>query len=125
MRTFIRYNLFTLVWAFFIFCLTLMPGKYMPPTSIWDFLSFDKFAHFFVFAILVFLMLIGFIKQRTYPYIRFKAYKMAFGISLCYGLFIEVCQSFVPGRSFDVQDILANAIGCILGLGLFYVVYKL
>ena len=121
---FFRYNLFAIVWACVIFMLILMPGNNMPDTNIWDVLTFDKFAHFFVFAVLVFLLVIGFTKQHTYIWLKFNAVKSALAISIGYSLLLETGQSLVPDRTFDLVDMLANTIGCFLGSLLFYFVYK-
>jgi len=121
---FFRYNLFAIVWACVIFMLILMPGNNMPDTNIWSFLTFDKFAHFFVFAVLVFLLVIGFTKQHTYIWLKFNAVKSALAISIGYSLLLETGQSLVPDRTFDLVDMLANTIGCFLGSLLFYFVYK-
>ena len=37
---------------------------------------------------------------------------------LAYGLFIEVAQGFVPGRSAEAEDLLADALGITLGWAL-------
>jgi VanZ family protein len=121
---FFRYNLFTFAWALLIFLLILMPGKNMPDTDIWEMLTFDKFAHFFVFAVQVFLLIIGLTKQHTYVGLRFKAVKMSLIFGIGYGLFLEILQSLIPDRTFDPVDVLANTIGCFLGSFLFYMVYK-
>ncbi len=121
---FLRYNLFGIVWACVIFMLILMPGNNMPDTNIWSMLTFDKFAHFFVFAVLVFLLVIGFTKQHTYIWLKFNAVKSALAISIGYSLLLETGQSLVPDRTFDLVDMLANTIGCFLGSILFYFVYK-
>jgi VanZ family protein len=123
-RMFFRYNVFTFAWALLILMLILMPGKNMPDTNIWSLLTFDKFAHFFVFAVLVFLLTIGLIKQHTYIWLRFKAGKMALISGITYGFLLEFIQSFIPDRTFDPRDLLANTIGCFLGSFLFYMVYK-
>lgn len=121
---FFRYNVFGISWAIIILLLILMPGKDMPDTDIWSILTFDKFAHFFVFAVLVFLLIVGFIKQHTYIRLRFNAVRSALLISIGYGLLLEIGQSLIAGRTFDLTDVLANMIGCFLGSLLFYMVYK-
>ena len=96
----------------------------MPETDIWNFFTFDKFAHFFVFAVLVFLLTIGLTKQHSYLWLRFSAVKMSLLFGVLYGLFLEGMQSFIPDRTFDPADMLANTIGCFLGTIVFYLVYK-
>ena len=122
---FIRYNVFTFGWLLIVLLLTLTPGESMPRGGLWtNLLSFDKIAHFFVFCILVFLMIIGFSKQYTFEKLRLNAvtYSVVFGI--LYGLLIEIIQYFIPGRAIEPLDILANTIGCFIGLGIFYLIYK-
>lgn len=96
----------------------------MPHTDIWDVLAFDKVAHLFVFAILVLLMIVGFSKQYRYLYIRFQAIKLSLIICLAYGLLIEVAQSLVPDRTLEYADLIADFVGCGVGYGIFYWVYK-
>lgn len=96
----------------------------MPDTHIWSLLTFDKFAHFFVFAIQVFLLTVGLTKQHTYIWMRFKAGKLALATGITYGFLLELMQSFIPDRTFEPSDMLANTIGCFLGSFLFYMVYK-
>jgi VanZ family protein len=121
---FFRYNVFGIVWALIILLLILMPGNNMPNTDIWNFLTFDKFAHFFVFAVLVFLLTVGYTKQYTYTWLKFNAEKSALLTAIGYSLILEMAQSLVPDRTFDLTDMLSNTIGCFLGSILFYFVYK-
>lgn len=37
---------------------------------------------------------------------------------LCYGVALEVLQSFIPERSAEVKDVIVDAVGIVLGLGL-------
>lgn len=121
---FFRYNLFGIIWLVLIFILGLTPGKSMPSTDLWVMLSFDKVAHFIVFGVFSMLLIIGFTKQYSYLFMRYHAAKMAVGTSLFVGLLIEIIQSFIPGRSLEVYDLLANSIGAFIGFGFFYLIYK-
>ena len=42
-------------------------------------------------------------------------------LSLAAALTIEVIQIFLPGRAFDIDDVLFNAIGAVLGLSLIHI----
>lgn len=122
---FFRYNLFTICWLLLILLLTLSPGDAFPETRIWtDLLSFDKVVHFLIFSILVVLMIVGFSKQYTYEWIRKRAVPLSLAISIGYGILIEAIQIPIPGRYLEGMDIVANTIGCFIGYGLFYLVYK-
>jgi VanZ family protein len=122
---FFRYNFFPICWALVMLLLTLTPGENMPETSLWDnLLSFDKIAHLFMFAVLVFLMIVGLNKQYKYRFLRDKALQISVIAGISYGIVIEIVQLFIPGRGFELADIFANTIGCFIGFGLFYLIYK-
>lgn len=125
-KMFLKYNLSTIIWAIFVLFLTLLPGKQMPDItfSLTELLKFDKVAHFFVFAVLVCLMSIGFAKQNTYATLHFKPVRHALLVSILYGIMIEIMQNYIPDRSFEVNDLIANTLGCGLGVFLFYVIYR-
>jgi glycopeptide antibiotics resistance protein len=120
----LRYNIFTITWAVMILFLTLTPGHAMPDLSIWDLLSFDRFAHLFVFGILVLLMTVGFTKQYSSLFLRFNAAKLSFFFSLLFSVLIEFGQATIPGRTMEINDFIANTSGCITGSLLFYLIYK-
>ena len=120
---FLKYNLYTIVWALVILLLVLMPGAQMAKADVM--FSFDKLAHAFVFFVLVFLMIVGFTKQHTFPLLRSGAVKYTLLISISYALMLEAGQLLVTGRMVEVYDAISNVSGCVLGYGFFYVVYKL
>lgn len=101
------------------------PGASMPTVDSWDFLSFDKLAHFFVFAVLSFLLILGFSKQYTFLFIRYNAVIVAVVFSFVYGLSIELVQTFIPDRGAELADIVANSLGVFIGWLAFYLIYKL
>lgn len=121
---FIQYNLFGLSWAAIILVLTISPGHEMPKTLDWNLLAFDTFSHFFVFGLLTLLLIVGFTKQFTFPKLRNNAVAYAIGSGIIYGILIEGIQSIIPGRFFDLVDILANSIGCFTGYLAFFLIYK-
>lgn len=122
---FIQYNLFGFFWATIILLLTVSPGHEMPKTLDWNLLAFDTFSHFIVFGVLTLLLIVGFTKQFAYNNIRRNAVTYALGAGIFYGILIEGIQSVIPGRYFDVIDILANSIGCLTGYVSFYLIYRL
>jgi glycopeptide antibiotics resistance protein len=120
----LRYNFFTIAWALLILALTLTPGNSMPDLSIWDLISFDRFAHLFVFGVLVLLMSIGLTKQYTSLFLRFNAAKLAFLLSFGFSLIVELLQHLIPGRLVEINDLIANTSGCLMGSLVFYLIYK-
>ena len=96
----------------------------MPETNIWNFISFDKWAHLAVFGTMVLLSIVGFIKQNRFKYLRKNAILIAITFSAAYGVFMEFFQSLVPQRSFEYDDLAANLLGCLSGYFAFYFIYK-
>lgn len=66
----------------------------------------DKIVHFGIYAILGFLLTIE-------PKITNLK---ALIICACYGLLIEIIQIFLPWRSFEVADIIADTLGAAVGI---------
>ncbi|WP_020676094.1 VanZ family protein [Geopsychrobacter electrodiphilus] len=52
------------------------------------------------------------------------SWKLIFAALLGYSVMIEVIQHFIPHRQFSLLDILANAFGLTLGLGLSFILGK-
>ncbi len=121
---FFRYNLLAIVWGLIILMLTALPGEDFPDLDFWSLLTFDKAAHMFVFALLVLQFIVGFIKQYRFRKLRYIAVKAAFVIGISYGAFTELMQEFIfTDRNADVWDFVANAIGSIIGVIAFRLIY--
>ncbi|MEE9502760.1 MAG: VanZ family protein [Candidatus Aminicenantaceae bacterium] len=76
----------------------------------------DYTFHFLGFGLLAWLFCVGFNKTRKgrVPCILVGL------VSVGYGLFIEVCQIFIPYRTFGLHDLIADAVGVVAGLFVFY-----
>lgn len=106
-----------LFWALFIGVLCAIPGQDLPKSDWFELLKFDKFVHASLFAILVFLMVHGFKKQKSDSIFFNHAGLMALCISIPYGGILELMQgAFFENRSADIYDFIANSIGCFMGL---------
>ncbi|TAH25252.1 MAG: VanZ family protein [Cytophagales bacterium] len=112
----------TILWALLILILTLTPGKFIPKVDYWAFFSLDKYVHISIFFIQVFLILWN---ARTLRVIDKKIYFISILIGVSYGALIEVIQLFIPQRSFEWNDLLANTFGVFLACVLFYLLEKL
>ncbi|MCX2742886.1 VanZ family protein [Mangrovivirga sp. M17] len=121
---FFRYNLFGIVWALIIAVLTLTPGGEMVELNIWGKADIFTFAHVGFFAILVFLLCIGFTKQYTFKEIKERPEKFAVVFGVIFGFILEFIQAVIPNRSLEVIDLIANSIGCLTGYFIFFLVYK-
>jgi VanZ family protein len=121
---FLRYNILGIIWALAALPLFLLPGDDLPPMQLWGPIPFDSAVHVFIFAILAFLLIVGFVKQYRFRYFRLHPRKAAIFTALIYGMIIEVVQeTLVPDRSFEISDLLANFVGCLGGSLTFNILY--
>jgi VanZ family protein len=107
----------TIVWALIIFVATMVPGKTIPNVPIF---GIDKLVHFFIFSMLSFLWLYDLNKNIKSSLASYYVILLSIG----YGIFIEIIQRFIPGRSCSIYDIIANSIGVALGYYAFKLVTK-
>ena len=96
----------------------LIPSDNIPDSKLF---SYDKIGHLGVFAILSFLLAYGFYKQSTHSRVRNKTIAHSLTISIVYSTSLEFLQKFIPGRAFDLYDIVANTTGVLAGLLIFSV----
>jgi VanZ family protein len=110
-------NLFLLCalgWAGVIFYLSSQSGADIPPLFVGE----DKLLHAFVFGILGFFVL-GAMKTTPDGYRPFQPW-LAVIVVTVYGVLDEFHQYFVPGRTPDIYDVMADAAGAMLGVWLLY-----
>ncbi|TAE30847.1 MAG: VanZ family protein [Cytophagales bacterium] len=90
-------------WTVAMFVACSWPGKDAPNLS-----NNDKWGHALMFAIFAVLWMLT--KRKTAVWVL--------GVGIAYGLFTEVWQGVMPiGRSFDWYDLLADAVGVVIGVG--------
>jgi VanZ family protein len=115
-----RHTKWAFAWALVILILCGLPGTSFPRLSFLDWLRPDKVVHLFLFGIESFLLISGFSKQSSYPILNAKSKLLGVLIAISYGALVEVLQSTIfIGRSGDIRDALANALGAFLGLVIF------
>ena len=76
--------------------------------------------HIIAFGLLGFFTARALYNQDRFPQWRKYALWLAFFLATTYGILDEYHQSFVPGRTVDVWDAVADAIGAFLGAALFH-----
>lgn len=102
----------------------LMSTEDLPSIDYLQLLSFDKLVHAILFGLLSLSLLVAFRRQNKVNYIRKKAILIAVLFSLIYGLILEIVQySLVEDRTGEVYDIVANMLGCALGIVFFRLIY--
>ena len=112
-RRFWLYQFPPIIWAAVIFSLSHIPGDNLPS---WDFKFLDKLEHAGVFAVFGFLVARALVNQDAFPNWRRNFFWIAVAIGVLYGLGDEVHQLWVPGRRFDMFDVLADGIGAVIGV---------
>jgi len=106
-------------WLLIMTVLFVLPGSAFPEERWFDKVYFDKWVHVGLFAVLLFLW-------RSSIASPMKSYSMMLlCIALLYGLSIEVIQgAWVPNRSADIFDVVADMTGSLLGILMWQGVYK-
>lgn len=99
-----------LIWMAVIFAGSSVPGKRMPMPGRWD-----KVAHFTEYAVLGFLAARALREKGLAPP---RALALAAFACLAWGVTDEIHQSFVPNRSVEAKDALADALGGLAGAAL-------
>lgn len=92
----------------------LTPGEKIPEVVLFNFQ--DKAIHLISFFLQAYLWTGVGIKKEQVNYRNPKIWQnfLLFGILIAIGL--ERLQQFIPNRSFEIMDMIANAIGACLGL---------
>ena len=104
-----------IIWLLFTTTLLCLPGSNLTSNFSIPWLNeiwLDKWAHIGFFSILVFLFCRA-INDKS----KFFNFVLIAVFALIYGIAIEFIQDFIiPLRSFEFGDIVADSIGCLLGL---------
>lgn len=99
-------------YTLFITIILLAPS---PELAVTDWPYLDKIAHILIYFWLVFIWLAVFWVTDQY-HIFSRRPVLVLSICLFYGIVIEAFQHwFTDTRTFDINDIIANGIGCFLG----------
>ncbi|MGC8737306.1 MAG: VanZ family protein [Candidatus Hydrogenedens sp.] len=107
-----KYLFITILYAMFVFWLSIQPITQTTP----DWFPYqDKVLHVILYGILSILISVGMMRSE-HRYSNKTLIFTSVGISFVYGFFMEICQIFVPTRSFDLRDSLANLVGSLIGV---------
>lgn len=112
-----RYYIPAILWSFIILILSGIPGNSLPDFSLRSIAQPDKIGHLGIYCIFVSIMLWG--AYRNFRPDKIPRHVIVFILlfAIFYGISMEFMQShFFSGRNFDVLDILANIIGCLIGM---------
>lgn len=104
-----------LAWLLFITILLCTPGSQLPKVGWSDKVWLDKWAHVFLFLVLVILWCRAYVKAGLVINIK-KIFIRILILSVVYGVGMEIAQHFfIPNRSFDFGDMIADVIGSVAG----------
>lgn len=120
----IKYHIFTIIWGLIITSIILIPGGSLPNLEFFNLLGLDKLVHFFAFAILTLMMIIGLSKQYSDGCYHFNIFYLTIFSLIGYGILLEFIQRYIPERNFEIWDAVANGLGVIFGRVLFFMIYK-
>lgn len=95
----------TLLVSALIVIAVLIPGRDLPDVSIG---GYDKLIHVLMFA--------AWAVAVRYDFRDRFSFALIFGAGVLFSFLTEVLQLLVEGRSFDLYDMAADAIGVIVGL---------
>lgn len=104
-------------WLIFCTVLLTIPGDSLPGDNWLNIPHLDKYIHIFLFSVMTILMSRWLLKKGI-PYHQGKLYIIICGLlALAYGIGMEYVQKYwVPLRSFDYTDIIADGVGALLGV---------
>ena len=106
-------------WFIVITILFLLPGSAIPEENWLDRMHADKIVHVGFFATLLFLWRFSFSQKST------KVVVALLSVALIYGIAIELIQGAMgKHRSSDPWDVVADMCGAVLGLYVWWWVYK-
>jgi VanZ family protein len=97
-------------WLLLITVLLCIPGTKLPKVRWDDKIWLDKWIHLALFFVLVFLWC------KAYTTKTKKTFIVITILSIIYGIAMELVQQyFIPFRSFDYGDMIADSVGSIAG----------
>lgn len=109
-----------IIWLIISFILLTLPGSDIPKASFLDLIYFDKWVHIGMFGLLTILWCYPFFKTTMASRIFFLRITL---IIISYGILMEFVQKFFASeRSFDITDMIADAVGAIIAF--FWVVRR-
>lgn len=104
-------------WLLISTILLTIPGTSFPKENWLSKIWFDKWVHIAMFSVMVVLWY-GAIQKKPPPGSKLKKVIVLTGVfSLLYGIGMEFVQEYlVVNRFFDSGDIIADAVGCTIGV---------
>jgi VanZ family protein len=112
-KGFADYQLPLFAWALAIFVASSIPAADFPDSPLF---SHDKVLHFIAFFGFALLLERALHHQDRLPSLSRRSHLATLLITILYGAFDETHQAFVPGRTPDKYDLLADTIGAVAAI---------
>ena len=107
---------FAIIWLLLVTSLLCIPGTKLPKVTWEDKIWLDKWVHVFLFMVLVILWNKAYSNKKKIQSNTRKIFLQVMILGFLYGVAMELVQKyFIPFRSFDLGDILADGVGCFIG----------
>lgn len=114
MKTY-KYFIPAVIWLTITLILLTLPGSAFPKENWLSFIWADKLIHICMFALLTFLWCFAFYKSNVANELL-KPFIIIGFVFIIYGIAMEFVQkNWIPNRSFELEDIIADTIGVVLG----------
>jgi VanZ family protein len=116
-----KFQLPPVLWVVLIYVLSAIPGAHfkfkLPPGT-------DKVVHAIIYFVLCWLVRRAFYNQNNFLMLRNGSFLGAFIFTVVYGLLDEYHQTFVPGRTADFYDLLADTGGALLYVAIAWMIQR-
>ncbi|HOV33477.1 MAG TPA: VanZ family protein [Candidatus Hydrogenedens sp.] len=109
-----KYLFISIVYALFVFWVSIQPIT-KETTELFPYQ--DKVVHAFLYMIFAIIIATGMVRNEN-GYNPKMVIILSIIIPFIYSALLEVCQKFVPTRSFEMFDLFANLIGSVIGITL-------
>ena len=115
-RRIISYKFFPLSWTLFTILMLCIPGSIVPGSGFLSVENLDKVVHVVIFAMNVLFWGLHY-KSADYSSSELRWIFVAATVAMiAVGVIMEYVQLyFIPNRSFDSWDIVADIVGSVLG----------
>ena len=108
-----------IVWTLIVGILCCLPGKVLPKETGFTIPQLDKVVHIGMFGGFVFLWNLYLSKRSSAIRFLLKGFFIVYVIGNIYGIGMEYVQKYwIPGRDYDLADMIADMIGAGVAYGL-------
>lgn len=119
-------SLWSSIYPSLIWCLIILVGSILPSSNVKEIEISDKLLHFVIYAIFSFFLFLLSHKEILCLDTLIKKWTFVFTVGTIVGLSIEFIQyTFIPSRSAEWLDVLANSVGLITMLSSIYLLKRI